>query len=57
RVCKYSDESIDCIILGYNSSPECYQEIRKIINDKKIILKKIERSNYGFKLYVGTDRY
>ncbi|EAN0791932.1 DUF2971 domain-containing protein, partial [Salmonella enterica] len=29
----------------------------KIINDKKIILKKIERSNYGFKLYVGTDRY
>ncbi|EAW9036439.1 DUF2971 domain-containing protein, partial [Salmonella enterica subsp. enterica serovar Montevideo] len=28
RVCKYSDESIDCIILGYNSSPECYQEIR-----------------------------
>ncbi|EAP6881167.1 DUF2971 domain-containing protein, partial [Salmonella enterica] len=36
---------------------ECYQEIRKIINDKKIILKKIERSNYGFKLYVGTDRY
>ncbi|EAX1369888.1 DUF2971 domain-containing protein, partial [Salmonella enterica subsp. enterica serovar Montevideo] len=27
------------------------------INDKKIILKKIERSNYGFKLYVGTDRY
>ncbi|MGQ6115116.1 MULTISPECIES: DUF2971 domain-containing protein [Serratia] len=56
RVCQYSDEAIDCIILGYNSSLENLNDLKMIFHDRDVIFKRIVRSQHGYKLYVGSER-
>lgn len=57
RVCTYSDEAIDCIILGFSADTEALNKLLDVIEGKKIIIKKIKRAQHGFELYVDTKNY
>lgn len=57
RVCTYSDEAIDCIILGFSADTEALNKLREVLEGKNILIKKIIRSKHGFELYVDTNNY
>lgn len=56
RVCDYSDDAIDCIILGYSAGEKNLKLLKSIFNDKKVFFKKIERGTHDYNLHVGTGR-
>lgn len=56
RVFDYSDDAIDCIILGYSAGEKNLKLLKSIFNDKKVFFKKIERGTHDYNLHVGTGR-
>lgn len=53
RISKYSEDAIDCIILGINSSVGDLNLLKSILSDRKIVYKKIRRGANDYSLTVG----
>lgn len=56
RVSKYSDDAIDCIILGVNTSDSDLNLIKSVMSGREIIYKRVQRGIKDYSLNVGTQR-
>ena len=56
RISVHSNDAIDCIILGYNFDLDRLQELKEVVDTKRVLFKKIERSTDSYKLFVSPAR-
>lgn len=57
RISRYSDDAIDCIILGINTSDSDLNLLKSIMSGRDIIYKKIRRGINDYNLTVDVERF